>query len=249
MRIVCITLGLLIVSFSAAVGDDFVNFAPRDQSPFFPSKGLLFGDSYVNRNDDSNSYLKSNNSSEVVESYLGERARQVIIARGRYVRVTYRKDNGESETVEWFVQAIDETELTIYQGGLRKRIARERIETLMVCDHSRQLQEARRILAKGEQSPEKNQSVFPTAVIGEVDQYVGENARKVVVAKGRYVGLIYRRDDGKIEKAEGFVRAMNETELTIQHPFRVGRRIISREKITVLMVCDYPSQLQRAPFF
>ena len=184
-----------------------------------------------------------------VKKYVGEDARRVIVAKGRYVEVTYRGENGKTETAEGYVRAIDETELTIYQGGLRKRIARERIEVLMVGDHSRQLQEIKRIFARQQQLSESKPSVLPSAVIGEVDQYVGENARKVVVAKGRYVGLTYLRDDGKIEKAEGFVRAMNETELTIQHTSRVGRRIISREKITVLMVCDYPSQLQRAPFF
>ncbi len=47
MRIVCITLGLFFMNFSAAAGDDFVNFSPRGQPLFFPSKGLLFGGSYV----------------------------------------------------------------------------------------------------------------------------------------------------------------------------------------------------------
>ena len=123
--------------------DDFVNFSPRTWSPFFPSKGLLLGGSYVNRNDDSNSYLKSNNSSEVVESYVGERARQVIIAKGRYVRVTYRKDNGESETVEGFVQAMDATELTIYRGVWRKKIPKDRIRALMILNHLSQRQSSR----------------------------------------------------------------------------------------------------------
>ena len=45
MKIFCITLGLLVVGFSAATSDDFVNFSPRVQSPFFPSKGLLLGGS------------------------------------------------------------------------------------------------------------------------------------------------------------------------------------------------------------
>ena len=142
MRIVCITLGLFIVSFSAAAGDDFVNFSPRNQPFFFP-KGLWLGGSYVNRNDDSNSYLKSNNSSEVVESYVGKRARQVIIAKGRYVRVTYRKDNGESETVEGFVQAMDATELTIYRGVWRQTIPKNRISALMILNHLSQRQPSR----------------------------------------------------------------------------------------------------------
>ena len=143
MKLFWITLGLLVVGFSAAAGDDFVNFSPRGQPLFFPSKGLLFGGSYVNRNDDSNSYLKSNNSSEVIESYLGERARQVIIARGRYVRVTYRKDNGESETVEGFVQAMDATELTIYRASWRKKIPKDRISALMILNHLSQRQSSR----------------------------------------------------------------------------------------------------------
>ena len=143
MRIVCITLGLFIVSFSAAVGDDFVNFSPRTQ-PFFSPKGLLLeGGSYVNRNDDSNSYLKSNNSSEVVESYVGKRARQVIIAKGRYVRVTYRKDNGESATLEGFVQAMDATELTIYRDVWRQTIPKDKISALMILNHLSQRQSRR----------------------------------------------------------------------------------------------------------
>ena len=142
MRIVCITLGLFIVSFSAAAGDDFVNFSPRTQ-PFFSPKGLLLGGSYVNRNGDSNSYLKSNNSSKVVESYVGKRARQVIIAKGRYVRVTYRKDNGESETVEGFVQAMDATELTIYRDVWRQTIPKDKISALMILNHLSQRQSRR----------------------------------------------------------------------------------------------------------
>jgi len=132
-----------MVSFSTAAGDDFVNFSPHVQSPFFPAKGLLLGGNYVNRNDDSNSYLKNNNSSEVVESYVGERARQVIIARGRYVRVTYRKDNGESETVEGFVQAMDATALTIYRASWQKTIPKDRISALMILNHLSQRQSSR----------------------------------------------------------------------------------------------------------
>lgn len=143
MRKVCLTLGLFMVSFSTAAGDDFVNFSPRTWSPFFPFKGLLLGGNYVNRNDGSNSYLKNNNSSEVVESYVGERARQVIIARGRYVRVTYRKDNGETETVEGFVQAMDATALTIYRDVWRKTIPKDRIRALMILNHLNQRQSSR----------------------------------------------------------------------------------------------------------
>ena len=98
----------------------------------------------MNRNDGSNSYLKSNNSSEVVESYVGERARQVIIARGRYVRVTYRKDNGESETVEGFCpRRWMQTELTIYRGVWRKTIPKDRIRALMILNHLSQRQSNR----------------------------------------------------------------------------------------------------------
>ncbi len=50
MKLFWITLGLLVVGFSAAEGDDFVNFSPRVQSPFFPSTGLLLEGSYANSN-------------------------------------------------------------------------------------------------------------------------------------------------------------------------------------------------------
>ena len=180
-----------------------------------------------------------------VKKYVGENARRVIVAKGRYVEVAFLREYSKIETVEGYVRAIDEIELTIYQGGLRKRIARERIEVLMVCEHSRQLQVARRILARGEQSPEKNRSVFPSAVIGEVERYVGEGARKVIIAKGRYVYVTYLRDNGNSTIAEGFVQAMDETVLTI-YSDGIRKRVL-RERIGVLLVCDYPNQLGKEP--
>ena len=148
MRIFCITLGLFVFSFSAAAGGDFVNFVPRAQSPFFPSKGLLLGGSYAGR--DGNAYEESEDAYEVVERYIGERARKVIIPKGRYVEVTYRGKDGNVERVKGFVREMDETELTIYQGGLRRRIPVDKIDVLMVGDDSTQLQKARLILATGD---------------------------------------------------------------------------------------------------
>ena len=147
MRIVCITLGLLIVSFSAAGGDDFVNFVPRGQSSFFSSKGLLLGGSYANSNRDGNANnMEGNDGYEIVDWYVGERARQVIVPKGRYVEVTYRGAYGKAETVEGFVREMDETELTVYQGGLRRRIPVDGIGILMVGDNATQLQRARRVM-------------------------------------------------------------------------------------------------------
>ena len=146
MRIVCITLGLLVVGFSAAAGDDFVNFSPRNQPPFFPSKGLLLGSSYANSNGDVNANTEGNDGYEVVDWYVGERASQVIVPKGRYVEVTYRGEYGKAETVEGFVREMDETELTVYQGGLRRRIPVDRIGILMVGDDASQLQQARRVM-------------------------------------------------------------------------------------------------------
>ena len=37
-----------------------------------------------------------------------------------------------TETADGYVRAMDETELTIYRGGIRKRILRARIEVLLV---------------------------------------------------------------------------------------------------------------------
>ena len=79
----------------------------------------------------------------MVEVYVGERARQVVVARGQYVRVTYRKDNGESETVEGFVQAMDATELTIYRASWQKKISKGRISALMILNHLSQRQSSR----------------------------------------------------------------------------------------------------------
>ena len=146
MRIVCIMLGLLFVGFSAAAGDDFVNFSPRGQSPFFPSKGLLLGGNYANNNRDGNANMEGNDGYEVVDWYVGERARQVIVPKGRYVAVTYRGEYGKAETVEGFVREMDETELTVYQGGLRRRIPVDRIGILVVGDNATQLQQARRVM-------------------------------------------------------------------------------------------------------
>ncbi len=109
MRIVCITLGLLIVSFSAAAGGDFVNFAPRGQSSFFPSKGLLLEGSYANSNGNGSANTDGNAAYDViagVEKYVGEDAQRVVVAKGRYVGVTYRGEYGKTETVEGYVRAI-----------------------------------------------------------------------------------------------------------------------------------------------
>ena len=146
MRMVCLTLGLFMVSFSTATGDDFVNFAPRGQSPFFPSKGLLLGGSYANSNRDGNANTEGNDGYEIVDWYVGERARQMIVPKGRYVEVTYRGAYGKAETVEGFVREMDKTELTIYQGGLRRRIPVDGIDILMVGDNATQLQQARRVM-------------------------------------------------------------------------------------------------------
>ena len=83
-----------------------------------------------------------------VERFIGERARQVVVAKGRYVGVTYRKGDGKTETVEGFVQARDETELTIRRGIWQKKIPLNGIDVLIVCEHPSQLQRARYILGK-----------------------------------------------------------------------------------------------------
>ena len=85
-----------------------------------------------------------------VERFIGERARQVVVAEGRYVGVTYRKDDSETETAEGFVRVMNETKLVIYRIGYRKTIktiARDRIDVLIVCDNRSQLQRAKRIIA------------------------------------------------------------------------------------------------------
>ena len=130
MKIFCITLGLFMVSFSTVQGQ-VPSFAPHSRS-FFNSAQPFSLDG------------QSGNASLVwtgdVERYEGEEARKMIVVKDRYVRVTYRKEDGKTETAEGFVRAMDETELTIYRGGLRKRILRARIEVLLVYDHLRQLQ-------------------------------------------------------------------------------------------------------------
>ena len=83
-----------------------------------------------------------------VERFIGERARRVVVAKGRYVGVTYRKGDGKTETVEGFVQARDETELTIRRGIWQKKIPLNGIDVLIVCEHPSQLQRARYILGK-----------------------------------------------------------------------------------------------------
>ena len=87
---------------------------------------------------------------------------------------------------------------------------------------------------------------MPAEVIAGVERFIGERARRVVVAKGRYVGVTYRKDDSKIETVEGFVRAMNKTELTIRRG--IWEKKIPLNGIDVLIVCEHPSQLQRARY-
>ena len=89
---------------------------------------------------------EGNDGYEVVDWYVGERASQVIVPKGRYVEVTYRGEYGKAETVGGFVREMDETELTVYQGGLRRRIPVDRIGILMVGDNASQLQRARRVM-------------------------------------------------------------------------------------------------------
>ncbi|MYC14006.1 MAG: hypothetical protein F4Y39_09805 [Gemmatimonadetes bacterium] len=86
MRMVCITLGLFMVSFSTAAGDDFVNFSPRTWSPFFPSKGLLLGGSYAN--------MGAMMPMKVIERYIGEGDRP----QRPYVEVTYWNGGGKTDT-------------------------------------------------------------------------------------------------------------------------------------------------------
>ena len=83
-----------------------------------------------------------------VERFIGERARQVVVAKGRYVGVTYRKGDGKTETVEGFVRERDEIELTIRRGIWQKKIPLNGIDVLIVCEHPSQLQRARYILGK-----------------------------------------------------------------------------------------------------
>ncbi len=90
------------------------------------------------------------------------------------------------------------------------------------------------------------ENTAPSEVIAGVERYIGERARKVVVAKGRYVGVTYRKDDGEIETVEGFVSAMDETGLTIRRG--IEKKKIPLNGIDVLIVCDHPTQLQRARY-
>ena len=204
MRLFCITLGLFIANFSVAAGDNKDNIQREDEL-----SEVIAG----------------------VTRYVDEHAQQVIVAKGRYVEVTYDK-NGETQTAEGFVRAMNEAELTIHRGSWQKTILRDRIQSLMVCDYPWQLKRARY------HSTEKNKE------IDEVLRYESERARQVIVAKGRYVEVAYRKEDGKVEIAEGFVRAMDEAELMI---YQGGlRRRIPVDRIDILMVGDDSNQLQIA---
>ena len=110
---------------------------------------------------------ENNAPSEVVDWYLDERARQVVVADGRYVEVTYRGAYGETEIAEGFVRAMDETELAIYRGGWRKTIARDGIDVLIVCDNPSQLRHAKRITARGEKRYENRSPHIFTTLLDE----------------------------------------------------------------------------------
>ena len=97
--------------------------------------------------------LAENNApSEVIAGvvrYVGEHAREAAIYKGQYVGVTYRKDDGETETAEGFIRVKNDVALTIYRGIWSEKISLDRIDVLIVCDHPSQLQRARHIMGKG----------------------------------------------------------------------------------------------------
>ena len=180
----------------------------------------------------------------------GDQVNANALVRDAYIAVTYRDGNGRERTARGWIDAIGETSFTIRSGGLKGKttIAYVKVLSIIMSTESsvpaKQMNEVNRFI-RNEQMKAASVAVMTRGqVIAGVDRFVGERARQVVVAKGRYVGVTYRKDDGKIETVEGFVRERDETELTIRRG--LWRKKIPLNGIDVLIVCDHPSQLQRA---
>ena len=192
----------------------------------------------------------------------GEQVNANALVRDAYIAITYRDHNDRERSARGWIDAIGETSFTLRSGGLKGKttITYANILSIIMSDEStvpaKQMNEVNRfirnrktreieqtkketikVMAHGQIAPAKE-------VIAGVERYIGERARKVVVAKSRYVGVTYRKDDGKVETTEGFVGAMDETELAIRRD--KGEKVIPRAWIEELMVCDNPFQLLHA---
>ncbi len=196
----------------------------------------------------------------------GEQVNANALVRDAYIAVTYRDGNGRERTARGWIDAIGETSFTIRSGGLKSKttIAYAKVLSVIMSEASsvpaKQMNEVNRFIrnmkarereqAKEEASEARapalaqTENNAPEEVIAGVERFIGERARQVVVAKGRYVGVTYRKDNGKIETVEGFVQARDETELTIRRG--IWQKKIPLNGIDVLIVCEHPSQLQHA---
>ena len=180
----------------------------------------------------------------------GDQVNANALVRDAYIAITYRDRNDQKRMARGWIDALGETSFTIRSGGLKGKttIAYVKVLSIIMSTESsvpaKQMNEVNRFI-RNEQMKAVSVAVMTRGqVIAGVDRFVGERARQVVVAKGRYVGVTYRKDDGKIETVEGFVRERDETELTIRRG--LWRKKIPLNGIDVLIVCDHPSQLQRA---
>ena len=193
----------------------------------------------------------------------GDQVNANALVRDAYIAVTYRDGNDKQKSAKGWIDAIGETSFTIRSGGLKSKttIAYAKVLSIIMSEESsvpaKQMNEVNRFIRNTreiEQAKEEAiEAMAPLAqtannalseVIAGVERFIGERARRVVVAKGRYVGVTYRKDDSKIETEQGFVRAMNKTELTIHRDKR--EKTIPRTRIEELMVCDNPFQLLHA---
>ena len=196
----------------------------------------------------------------------GDQVNANALVRDAYIAVTYRDGNDRERTAKGWIDAIYETSFTIRSGGLKSKttIAYAKVLSIVMSETSSvpatQMNEVNRFIRNTREIEQAKEEAIeamaplaqaennaPAEVISGVERFIGERARRVVVAKGRYVGVTYRKDDSETETAEGFVRVMNETKLVI---YRIGYRktikTIARDRIDVLIVCDNRSQLQRA---
>ena len=180
----------------------------------------------------------------------GDQVNADALIRDAYIAITYYDHNDKKRMARGWIDAIGETSFTIRSGGLKGKttIAYAKVLSIIMSTEAsvpaKQMSEVDRFIRKKKKKAVNVVVMTRGQVIAGVDRFVGERARQVVVAKGRYVGVTYRKDDGKIETVEGFVRERDETELTIRRG--LWRKKIPLNGIDVLIVCDNPTQLQRA---
>ena len=132
----------------------------------------------------------------------GEQVNANALVRDAYIAITYRDSNDRERSARGWIDAIGETSFTLRRGGLESEttIAYANVLSIIMSDEStepaKQMNEVNRFIRNMkareiEQAKKETIKVMTRGrivpakeVIAGVDRYIGERARKVVVAKG-----------------------------------------------------------------